>query len=115
MEGTTRHHRGTRKIWLLGLLVALLLAGVASYYASGAPDGLNRVAADRGFDKGAKKHDLADSPLAGYGVRDVDDARLSGGLAGVIGVAGTLVVGSGVFWLVRRRGSAHPAATEPKD
>ena len=45
----------------------------------------------------------SDSPLAGYGVKDVTDARLSGGLAGVIGVGATVVAGSAVFWTVRRR------------
>ena len=37
----------------------------------------------------------ADSPLADYGVSGVDDGRLSGGLAGVIGVAVTLVIAAG--------------------
>ena len=54
----------------------------------------------------AEEHDYADSPLADYGVKDVDDARLSGGLAGVIGVGVTVAAGTGVFWAVRRRRSA---------
>jgi cobalt/nickel transport system permease protein len=39
-------------------------------------------------------------------VKDVEDARLSGGLAGVIGVGVTVVAGSTVFWAVRRRRTA---------
>jgi cobalt/nickel transport system permease protein len=39
-------------------------------------------------------------------VKDISDARLSGGLAGVIGVGVTVVAGSAVFWAVRRRRSA---------
>ncbi|MGW4157829.1 PDGLE domain-containing protein, partial [Micromonospora chersina] len=57
----------------------------------------------------AEDHAAADSPLADYGVKDVTDARLSGGLAGVIGVGVTVVAGSAVFWAVRRRRTAHPA------
>lgn len=33
----------------------------------------------------------------------MSDARISGGLAGVIGVGATVVVGSGIFYVVRRR------------
>ncbi|MEV5680907.1 MULTISPECIES: energy-coupling factor ABC transporter permease [unclassified Streptomyces] len=105
--------RSTRKVWATGLVTALVLAGFVSFYASASPDGLEKVAADKGIDKKAEEHAASDSPLADYGVRDVTDARISGGLAGVIGVSATVVVGSGVFWAVRRRrthGSDTPAA-----
>ncbi|MEV5532259.1 energy-coupling factor ABC transporter permease [Streptomyces prunicolor] len=100
-----------RKLWIGGLAASLLLAGFVSFYASSNPDGLEKVAADQGIDQKAKEHASADSPLADYGVRDVDDARLSGGLAGVIGVGVTVVAGTGVFWAVRkRRGTTSQAA-----
>jgi cobalt/nickel transport system permease protein len=95
--------RSTRTVWATGLLTTLVLAGFVSFYASASPDGLERVAADKGIDEKAQEHGAADSPLAGYGVKDVDDARVSGGLAGVIGVGVTVAAGSGVFWAVRRR------------
>ncbi|WP_240138027.1 energy-coupling factor ABC transporter permease [Streptomyces sp. MUM 178J] len=96
----------TRTFWLSGLVASLVLAGVVSFYASGDPDGLEKVASDKGFDASAEEHAAADSPLADYGVKDVDDARLSGGLAGVIGVGATVAAGTGIFWAVRRRRSA---------
>ncbi|MFE9597566.1 energy-coupling factor ABC transporter permease [Streptomyces hokutonensis] len=99
-----------RKVWITGLVASLLLAGFVSFYASSNPDGLEKVAADQGIDRTAKEHASADSPLADYGVRDVEDARLSGGLAGVIGVGVTVVAGTGVFWAVRRRRSTAQAA-----
>jgi cobalt/nickel transport system permease protein len=104
--------RSARKVWLAGLATSLVLAGFVSFYASAAPDGLEKVAADKGFDKSAEEHAAAGSPLADYGVKDVPDARVSGGLAGVIGVGATVVVGSGVFYVVRRRRTegAGPAA-----
>ncbi|MET3984073.1 energy-coupling factor ABC transporter permease [Streptomyces sp. PvR034] len=95
--------RSTTKIWAAGLVTALLLAGFVSFYASSSPDGLEKVAADQGIDQKVTEHAAADSPLADYGVKDISDARLSGGLAGVIGVGATVAVGSGVFWAVRRR------------
>ncbi|WP_411072240.1 energy-coupling factor ABC transporter permease [Streptomyces sp. cmx-4-25] len=94
-----------KKLWIGGVVTALVLAGFVSFYASASPDGLEKVAADQGIDARADayEHATADSPLADYGVKDVTDARLSGGLAGVIGVGATLAVGTGAFWIVRRR------------
>ncbi|MET9459633.1 energy-coupling factor ABC transporter permease [Streptomyces canus] len=98
--------RSHRKVWITGLATSLVLAGFVSFYASADPDGLEKVAADKGIDARTEKHATADSPLADYGVKDVEDARLSGGLAGVIGVGATVVAGSTVFWVVRRRRTA---------
>lgn len=95
-----------RKVWITGLVTSLVLAGFVSFYASASPDGLEKVAKDQGIDQRAKKHHTEDSPLAGYGVKDISDARISGGLAGVIGVGVTIVAGTGVFWALRRRRSA---------
>ncbi|MGI5376066.1 energy-coupling factor ABC transporter permease [Streptomyces sp. CA-251387] len=95
--------RSPRKVWAVGLVTSLVLAGFVSFYASASPDGLEKVAADHGIDKKTEDHATADSPLADYGVKDITDARLSGGLAGVIGVGVTVVAGSAVFRAVRRR------------
>ncbi|MDX3750576.1 energy-coupling factor ABC transporter permease [Streptomyces sp. AK08-02] len=103
-------HR-TRNVWLTGLAASLVLAGVVSFYASASPDGLEKVAADKGIDAKVEDHAAADSPLADYGVEGITDGRLSGGLAGVIGVGVTVVAGTGIFWAVRRRGGTSETAT----
>jgi cobalt/nickel transport protein len=95
----------TRALLLAGVLVALLLAGVASYYASSAPDGLNRVAQDQGFARTQRPHASDDSPLAGYSTRGVQNERLSGGLAGVAGCLVVLALAGGLTLVVRRRGA----------
>ncbi|WP_077799996.1 energy-coupling factor ABC transporter permease [Streptomyces sp. JHA26] len=95
--------RSPRTVWITGLVASLVLAGFVSFYASASPDGLEKVAADKGIDKKTEEHASADSPLADYGVKDIANARVSGGLAGVIGVGVTVVAGSAVFWAVRRR------------
>ncbi|WP_233220262.1 PDGLE domain-containing protein [Micromonospora sp. RP3T] len=102
-----------------GLLIALLLAGVVSNYASSHPDGLDSsllkgctVNADDEITGGscpaqqAKDHELADSPLADYGVRGIGNDFLSTGLSGVLGVLLTFALGGGLFWLARRRNPA---------
>ncbi|BBC33861.1 Cobalt ABC transporter permease [Streptomyces graminofaciens] len=103
--------RSPRKLLLAGLGVSLLLAGFVSFYASANPDGLEKVAADKGIDAKVEDHAAADSPLADYGVEGLTDARLSSGLAGVIGVGVTVVAGTGVFWAVRKRRTDQAAAT----
>lgn len=101
------------------LLVALLVAGALSYFASSAPDGLDTVTLS-GCDvveaegesgageqlegsciaQNADDHALAGSPLADYAV---GGAAGTVGPAGVIGVVVTLLVSGGLFWLLRRR------------
>jgi hypothetical protein len=93
----------TRTLVLVGVLVALVLAGVVSFYASSAPDGLSRVAEDHGFAASETEHRRADSPMADYATKGVDDERLSGGIAGVAGTLIVLGLASGGFWLLRRR------------
>ncbi|MEV1146200.1 PDGLE domain-containing protein [Micromonospora sp. NPDC049799] len=109
-----------------GLLVALLLAGVMSNFASSDPDGLDSsllkgctVDADGTITGGTcpaqreEEHEVG-GPLAGYGVSGVDNDFLSTGLSGVLGVLLTFAVAGGAFWLVRRRGPA-PADTDTTD
>jgi cobalt/nickel transport protein len=112
-----------RRLWAFigaGLLVALLLAGVVSSFASGSPDGLDS-AARKGCTVDAageitggtcmaqkeKDHQFADGPLADYAVKGIDNEFLATGLSGVLGVLATFAIGGGLFWLVRRRPGHH--------
>jgi hypothetical protein len=96
-----------------GLVLALVLAFLVSPSASGDPDGLNKVAMDKGFADTETDHALGDAPTAGYEVRGVDDDRLSTGLAGVLGVAVTFAVAGGVMVIVRRARRTGPARPVP--
>jgi cobalt/nickel transport protein len=90
-----------------GFVVSLFLAGVVSFYASSNPDGLEKVAEDIGFIETAKDHTYADGALADYGVKGIDNARLSTGAAGVIGVVATGVISTGLFMVVRRKSGSE--------
>ena len=87
---------------IVGLALSLLLAGGLSYYASSQPDGFEKSAGEIGFLDTAKESPLKDSPLAEYGVAGVENDRLSGGLAGIIGVAATAGVSFAIFYGLRR-------------
>ncbi|CAN2220169.1 cobalt transport protein CbiN [Candidatus Nanopelagicaceae bacterium] len=89
-----------------GFALSLILAGGVSFYASSNPDGLEKVAGDIGFIDTAKEHKNADGLLADYGVKGVDNARLSTGAAGIIGVLATAGISTGLFYLVRRKPEA---------
>lgn len=107
-----------RSRFLVGFaVVALLIAGVLSYFASSSPDGLDATT-QRGCEafetdggeqlegtciaQGATDHHLSSSPLAGYAVRG--DSTFTG-VAGVVGVLAVLAVSALLFRvLARRRG-----------
>ena len=99
------------------LVVALLIAGGLSYFASSAPDGLDTVALNgcRSVQTAggeeltgdciaqhAGGHAAAGSPLADY---SLFGGHGTVGPAGIIGVIVTLAVAGGLFWLLRRRGT----------
>ena len=93
----------TRRLVVIGLVVSAVIAGVLSFYASSRPDGLTHVAQSLGFAGTARDSATAASPLAGYAVSGVGDARLSGGLAGLAGVVVTGLVMGALVLLLRRR------------
>ena len=99
------------------LVVALLIAGGLSYFASSAPDGLDTVTLNgcrtvqtaggaeltgECIAQHAGRHATAGSPLADY---SLFGGHGTVGPAGIIGVIVTLAVAGGLFWLLRRRGT----------
>jgi hypothetical protein len=91
--------------WVIGLLIAGVIAVLASFFASGDPDGLERVAEDQGFLERAA--DAFYQILPDYTVPGVE-GPVGTALAGLIGIA--LVFG--VVWVLgrvvaRRKASAR--------
>lgn len=99
---TTDTRRSPRGVLLAGLLLAFVLAGFISGYASGSPDGLEKVAENEGFLDSSRDSIVANSPLADYAVSGIDNERLAGGLAGVIGVLLTIALGTLIFYALSR-------------
>lgn len=103
----------TRRFLIAGTIVALFLAGFASYYASAKPDGLTKVAGDivPGIAAQERPHARGDSTFSGYSTEGVANDRLSGAIAGVVGVSLTLGVSGVLFFVIRSRGSGSARAT----
>ncbi|HET8595048.1 MAG TPA: PDGLE domain-containing protein [Intrasporangium sp.] len=104
----------TKRFAILAVAVALLVAGILSFYASKSPDGLQHVAETKGFSQTETEHHTANGPLAGYEAKGVTSPHLSKGVAGVIGVGVTGLVMGGLVLVLRRRGSTSPDPRQPE-
>jgi hypothetical protein len=97
-----------RMFTLLALAVAIGLATAVSPLASTSPDGLERVAEDKGF--GAEGRLAAvqeEAPVPDYTFPGVEDPRLATGLAGFTGTLLVFAAGYGLARVsVRRRAAA---------
>jgi len=111
-----RPRLGLRRFVVVGLLVALVLAGVVSAFASSSPDGLDsvtragctfnahgEVVSGSCIAQQARAHGLADSPFAGYRTHGIAGSA-STGVSGVVGVLATLAIAFGLAAALRRRG-----------
>jgi cobalt/nickel transport system permease protein len=94
----------------LGLVVALVLAGVVSFFASAHPDGLEYVAAAHGFLDEATTSALRGTPLADYGA----ETGIPVGVAGIAGVLVTVAVGYLTLRSVSRRRRTRPQTQTPQ-
>lgn len=93
---------GVRAFALSGVLVAAFVAMVVSQFAASHPDGLERVAIDKGFMERASEHSLGNSLFAEYATRGISNEGVSLAIAGCVGVALTLLVGTGLISSARR-------------
>jgi hypothetical protein len=95
----------TRTVLVVGAVLTVLVAGILSGWASTSPDGLQQVAQTLGFADSERQSAASGSPLAGYAA-PLGSGRLSGGLAGVLGVVVVgLVMVVLLSWLRRPRAS----------
>lgn len=99
-----------RRLFGIGLAVAVFVAVVVSQFASSSPDGLEFVAEQQGFADSAAVHELEGAPLADYGEDLTSSSWLNTALAGLAGVLVSLALGYGLFWLTRRTHRDRPGS-----
>lgn len=94
-------------IWMfaiLGLLVAIFLATFVSPFASSSPDGLEKVAAQKGFAHKAEGHEIWKwAPIPDYVLPGVQRESIGTALAGLIGTLLVFVVAVVIGRVVVRR------------
>jgi PDGLE domain len=89
---------------VLALAVAVALATAFAPFASSSPDGLEKVADEKGFlDQGRLARVQEDAPVPDYAFPGIDDARLATAAAGFVGTIGVFLIGAGLVAVVRRR------------
>jgi hypothetical protein len=92
---------------VFALALAVGLAVGVSPWADGSPDGLEKVAGDKGFLADGKVHSIQDSsPIPDYAFPGIDNPRLATAVAGFVGTLGVCLLAFGIAWLVKRRGAA---------
>lgn len=88
---------------LVALLVALAVAIFLSPFASSNPDGLERVAEDKGFLEQAEGKEVISSPIPDYLFPGIGSERAATAAAGFVGTLVTFGVMYGVGRLVAGR------------
>ena len=88
------------------IVTVLLIAGALVFFvaplADPDPDGLEHVSDTAGLGQ-AVEPSTVDTPLADYGVKGVEDARMGPVTAGIIGTVAAFGAGLGLVALTRRR------------
>lgn len=94
-----------RKDVIFGLVIALILGGLISLFASSFPDGLEKVAENLGFLEKGEGDPVLKSPIPDYAFPGLESEKLATSIAGILGTLVVFAVGYGVASLIRNRQS----------
>jgi len=92
-----------RKEIFLGLIIAVFLALVISNFASSWPDGLEKVAEDKGFLEKGEVEPLFCSPIPDYAWPGVKNNIIATSAAGLMGTLIVFGLGYGLALILKRR------------
>lgn len=87
---------------IVGLSAALFLAVFLSPFASSFPDGLEKVAEDKGFLGRGEVEQVVPSPMPDYTCPNIKNESTSTAMAGFAGTIIVFALGCGVAFFVRR-------------
>jgi len=91
----------SKKEILFGLIAAIFLAVILSPFASPWPDGLEKVAEDKGFLEKGQVEPAILSPIPDYAWPGLKNEKLATGAAGIFGTLIVFGLGYGLAALVR--------------
>lgn len=91
-----------RKIILAGLFIAVAIALFLSPFASQSPDGLEKVAEDKGFLHKGEGQEVFSAPIPDYTMPGVKQEGIATSLAGLIGTLLVFAVAYGLGYSLRK-------------
>lgn len=92
-----------KKEIFVGLFIALFLALIFSPFASPWPDGLEKVAEDKGFIEKGNVNPIINSPIPDYVFPGIESERLAISIAGITGTLIMFALGYGIALLLKRK------------
>lgn len=109
---TKARRKGIYLFVLAGLVLAIAMALFIAPWASSSPDGLEKVANDKGFAESAKEPQNP-SPTAGYSLPGVEEHHpaLATALAGLAGTLAIFLIAWGLALLLKKKGGEKGATT----
>jgi cobalt/nickel transport protein len=106
-----------RRTWpfvVAALALALTLAAFIAPFASSAPDGLDKVAQDQGFEARAEGREVwTRAPMPDYKAGGVSNTAVAKGIAGVAGTLAVFAVAFAIGKLLASRRTAAEKRTTP--
>ena len=93
----------SRKEIIVGLFIAVILAVVFSPFASPWPDGLEKVAEDKGFLEKGEGEPLIASPVADYAWPGIENEGMATSAAGISGTLITFGLALSLAALIKRK------------
>ncbi|MDH7576512.1 MAG: PDGLE domain-containing protein [Bacillota bacterium] len=100
-----------KEVWIL-LILAVLIALFLSPFASPFPDGLERVAEDKGFLEKSEGKEIINSPIPDYIFPGITNEKVATAVAGIVGTLLTLTVAYGIAVLIKGRAASKQEIQE---
>lgn len=92
-----------KKIIFVGLAIACILGIFLSPFASSSPDGLERVAEDKGFLHKGEGKEVFKAIIPDYIFPGIKHQRLATSLASLVGTIFTFAIAYGLGWVIKRK------------
>lgn len=92
-----------KKLLLLGLFIAIVIAVFVSPFASSNPDGLEKVAENKNFLHNAKN--IFTAPIPDYSLPGINNKTIAGSLAGATGVVLVFALAYGIGFCLKNKKS----------
>ena len=94
---TDNGRRAVALLLIVGLVGSVVIGGLATVFASSAPDGLEAVSEELGISEQEQESALTDSPFSNYETQGVEDENSSAAIALVVGIGATALIGFALF------------------